>query len=120
MRNIEGATFWDFSSIMSNEIEAVIHNDQDAIHRVHSMRPGRQKSTRGSYGLGGMQVSETEARAILNGFANQDDNSNKTWSRQFVERFLIDVRPLLLCPFVRSQGLPRRWCVQKFRCESYV
>jgi hypothetical protein len=83
----------------STQIETVVYNDQEATRRLHSMGPGRQKSTRASYGLGGMQVSETEAREILAGFAHQDDTPNKTWSRQFVERFLIDVRTFF---FVRS------------------
>ena len=44
-----------------------------------------------------MQVSESEANQILSGFANDDDMTEKTWSRQFVEKYLIHVSYIFYC-----------------------
>ena len=46
---------------------------------------------RGVIQLAGVKLSSQEADAILQELANHDENSKKTWSRLFVEKYLSKV-----------------------------
>jgi hypothetical protein len=68
--------------------------------------------------LAGISVSKEEADAILQELANEDDDSHKTWSRLFVEKYLMKVRSYYLdiiktlgfgfanCPVFTSNNSP--------------
>ena len=73
-------------------------SDFGKVRRPLVRAPSRHSSAR-HYGLNGLQVTEAEANQILAGFANDDHHADKTWSRQFVEKYLIHVRKILSwCP----------------------
>ena len=52
--------------------------------------PG-MNSIRNRASLQGVDVTAEEADAILQQLADKDTDNKKTWSRVFVERFLLDV-----------------------------
>ena len=51
----------------------------------------RPKNHRNSRALSGVSVTAAEADAILQQLADKDKDNKKTWSRVFVERYLLDV-----------------------------
>ena len=70
--------------------------------RMPSAKTPSHSAFQSTRGLTGVQVSEAEADAILEQLANTDENSKKTWSRLFVEKYLSNVSSDQWKTFVES------------------